>query len=204
MQSEVPKQYMLLNSKPIAQYSLDVFIGMEEISEIIIVSEPEFRHFFQFDESELIKFALPGLRRQDSVYNGLKAVAEEADIICIHDSARPFIDESLVRRVLLAGIEHGAATVGMPVKFTIKEADSGTFVAKTPDRTKMWEIQTPQVLEKSLLEKGFEQAIKLGKTVTDDVMLAEGLDHPVKLVEGSYRNVKITTPEDLLFAQHSN
>lgn len=200
MQSIAPKQFLNLNEKPIVCYSFELFLNMPEVDEIIVVCMPDFRNFFSTTSTKPILFALPGKRRQDSVYNGLKESTKE--IICIHDAARPFIDRDLVLRVLEAGKKYGAATVGMPVKFTIKESDSQNFVINTPDRSKIWEIQTPQVLERQTIFKGFEYANSYGLTVTDDVSLAELIKKPVKLVEGSHTNLKITIPADLTIANH--
>lgn len=200
MQSITPKQFLTLGEKPIACHSFEFFLNMPQINEIVIVCSPDFRDFFSKRSSKPVLFALPGERRQDSVYNGLLISTKE--IICVHDAARPFIDKDLVLRVLEAGNKHGAATVGMPVKFTIKESDAQSFVKNTPDRNKIWEIQTPQVLKREVIYQGFEYANQHQLTVTDDVSLAELIGHPVKLVEGSQTNLKITVPEDLTIAHH--
>jgi 2-C-methyl-D-erythritol 4-phosphate cytidylyltransferase len=200
MQSQVPKQYLTIRNKPIALYSFEVFLAMPEIREIVVVCNKEYEPLFQSTEKRII-FATPGERRQDSVYNGLQAVPADADLVCIHDSARPHITPELVRRALDAGILYGAATVGVPAKNTIKECNEFAFVKNTPDRSKIWEIQTPQVLRASLLREGFKQVNKKNLTVTDDVSIAEHLKYPVKLVDGDIRNLKITTQEDLLIAE---
>ncbi len=193
MQAPQPKQFLPLHGKPIVRYSLDLFLSMPEISEVILVCHPAYRHFFANDR---VIFALPGERRQDSVYNGLQEV-KNSDFVCIHDSARPNITIDNVREVIEAAKEHGAAALGMPIKFTIKESDADDFVVCTPDRSKIWEIQTPQVIRYDLLNEGFKLE---GLTVTDDVSLVEHLGRPVKLVKGSYSNLKITTKEDLAIA----
>ena len=205
IQSQIPKQYLELENKLIAFYSLDVFNEMPEIDEIIIVCDPQYQSYFTsylIQPKKRLKFAQPGKRRQDSLFNGFQKSDPKSDLICIHDAARPFITPSLVQRVLDAAKKHGAATVGMPIKFTVKETQENLFVKQTPNRSFIWEIQTPQVLRPHLLTKGFEIAIEKGLTVTDDVSLAELIPHPVKLVEGCHANIKITTPEDFLLAQH--
>jgi 2-C-methyl-D-erythritol 4-phosphate cytidylyltransferase len=175
---------------------------MPEVEGVVIVCDPYYQPFFQqYHPHEKIQFAPSGMRRQDSLFNGLQAISNHSQLICVHDSARPFISESLVRRVLDAAQEHGAATVGMPIKFTVKESDSHHMVKKTPDRNFIWEIQTPQVIRPDLLKKGFEIANQKGLTVTDDTSLVELFGHPVKLVQGSYSNIKITTQEDLFLAE---
>lgn len=202
MNHPIPKQYLNLHHKPIARYSFELFLSLPEIAELIIVCVPDARHYFHLPESSIpILFADPGPRRQDSVWNGLQAISSSSELVCIHDSARPFIDKLLVKRVLEAGYLHGAATVGMPVKFTLKEHDGSCMVKQTLNRSHIWEIQTPQVIRIPLIKQGFHHAQKHEITVTDDVSLVELLNHPVKLVEGSHMNIKITSPEDLLVAE---
>lgn len=199
MKSPTPKQVILLRGKPIAHYSLDVFLSMPETVEVIVVCEPSLRcHFSSYSG---IKWALPGQRRQDSVYNGLQEVSSAASYVCVHDACRPFIDQSLVRRVLAAATESGASAAAMPLPYTIKEIDTCGTVVNTPDRTRFREIQTPQILERSLLAEGFKKAYADGLTVTDDTSLAELIGMRVRLVEGSAMNLKITSPDDLSIAE---
>lgn len=203
MQSTTPKQFLTLHHKPVVRHSYDLFLSLPEVKEIVVVCAPQYHSLFQPTPSNTkITFASPGERRQDSVYNGLQSMRSASPYVCIHDAARPFIDESLVRRVIQAGSQYGAATAAMPVKFTLKECDDSKFVKKTPDRSRLWEIQTPQVIRTSLLKQGFAYAQERNIEVTDDVSLVELLNHPVKLVEGSYKNLKITTPDDLAFSEY--
>lgn len=199
MQSTTPKQFLPLKGKPIALYSLDLLLSMPETAEIVVVCDPALRGHFGGYEN--LKWALPGARRQDSVYNGLQQVSEEATYVCVHDACRPFIDAPLVRRVFTAARDCGASAAGMPVRFTVKEIDGRNHVVNTPDRSYYWEIQTPQILRAPLLRQGFEKALADGLTVTDDTSLAELVGAPVKLAEGAYANIKITTPDDMAVAQ---
>lgn len=202
MQSDIPKQFLELNGKPIAAYSLEVFLQMPEVAEIIIVCDPVFHHIFHnYERRTTLKFAEPGARRQDSVYNGFQMINPASTIACIHDSARPFVSSTVVQEVLSAANKVGAAAAAAPLKFTVKEADAGRMVVQTPDRSRLWEIQTPQACRPELLRKGFEEAISRKLTVTDDVSLVELCQHPVQLVTSNYTNIKITTPDDLLFAK---
>lgn len=201
MQADIPKQFLSLGDKPVARYSFDLFLSMPEIDEIVVVCAPEYQKLFSA-ATKPIHFALPGERRQDSVFNGLKATSPSQELVLTHDSARPFIDRALVLRALTAGNQWGAATVGMPVKFTVKVSNPQHFVENTPDRTHIWEIQTPQVLHRNILEEGFRMAHQKGLTVTDDVSLAELVGKEVKLVEGSHMNIKVTVPSDLAIANH--
>ncbi|XP_057785393.1 2-C-methyl-D-erythritol 4-phosphate cytidylyltransferase, chloroplastic-like isoform X2 [Salvia miltiorrhiza] len=124
-----------------------------------------------------------------------------SELVCIHDSARPLVLTSDVTKVLKDGKRIGAAVLGVPAKATIKEANSESFVVKTLDRKTLWEMQTPQVIEPDLLKKGFEYVNREGLEVTDDVSIVEHLKHPVYITEGSYTNIKVTTPDDLLLAE---
>ena len=202
MQASLPKQFISLGEKPMACHSFEVFLALPEVIEIIVVCDPAYRSVFKNTRQNLrLAFAEPGERRQDSVYNGFQQTDLKADLICIHDSARPFISPELVRPVLTVAEEVGAAALGMPIKFTVKECREGGWVKNTPSRDSIWEIQTPQVIRPDLLRKGFDKALESDLTVTDDVSLVELLPHPVKIVKGSHENIKITTPEDLLLAE---
>ena len=196
MGSSIPKQFININGKMLANYSLDVFLSIEAIDEIVIVCASCYQSYFQASK-KTFKFALPGLRRQDSVFNGLQCVSTSADLVCIHDAARPYISTQIVKDVLQAADQYGAAALGMPMKNTVKQISSDNFVVKTVDRSELWEIQTPQVIKHNLLKEGFNIAYNKDLTVTDDVALVELLEAPVKIVKGSYKNIKVTNPDDL-------
>lgn len=195
----LPKQYLPIHQRPLALHSFDVFLSMPEIQEIVVVCEPQYQQIFQKAfpaKRPEIRYALPGIRRQDSVYNGIQLLQEDG-LVCIHDSSRPLIDSAMVRQAIQAGEKWNAAVIGVKVKSTIKICDGDQMVLETPDRNTLWEIQTPQVVRLNLLKDGFEYAIERQLTVTDDASLVELLGKPVKVVEGSYANIKVTTPEDL-------
>lgn len=196
----LPKQFLPLRGKPIALYSFELFQKIPLIDELIVVCAPEYRSLFAHTAVP-VKFALPGERRQDSVWNGFEKVSRGIELICVHDSARPLIDQQIVTQVLQEASLHGAAVVAVPLKSTIKESKAGGFVSRTLDRKLLWEIQTPQVARREFLEQGFKIAREENLTVTDDVSLVELLRKDVKLVTGSYANIKITTPDDLHVAE---
>lgn len=200
MKSAIPKQYLTLHQKPLALYSFEVLASLPEVEDFIVVCEPQYEILFSHHPKakELrLAFARPGLRRQDSVFNGLERVSNHS-LVCIHDSARPLIDSSIVRQVVQAANKWNAAVVGVKVRSTIKVCDEAQMVIDTPNRASLWEIQTPQVIQLHLLREGFAYAQQHQLTVTDDVSLVELLGKPVKVVEGSYLNIKVTTPEDLI------
>ena len=130
--------------------------------------------------------------------SGLALADPHADFICVHDAARPFIEAEEIYSLFEAAIEHQAAVLGVRIKSTIKQSDSQNFVVQTLPRETLWEIQTPQIATPSLFHQGIAYARANDLSVTDDVSFVELIKHPVKIVEGSYDNIKITTPEDLL------
>lgn len=204
MGASMPKQYLPLLSQPIALYSFYTFSRMAEVKEIIVVCDPSYRDVFEDSKHKIqteLKFTLPGKERQDSVYSGLQAIDLTSELVCIHDSARPLVSSGDVEKVLKDGWLNGAAVLGVPVKATIKEANSESFVVRTLDRRTLWEMQTPQVIKPGLLKEGFELVNREGLEVTDDVSIVEHLQHPVYITEGSYTNIKVTTPDDLLLAE---
>jgi len=169
-----------------------------------VVCDPSYKDIFEDAKGDYqaeLKFALPGKERQDSVYNGFQAVDPNSELVCIHDSARPLVLSADVKKVLKDGLLNGAAVLGVPVKATIKEANRESFVVKTLDRKTLWEMQTPQVIKPELLRKGFELVNREGLEVTDDVSIVEHLKHPVYITQGSYTNIKVTTPDDMLLAE---
>ncbi|XP_016683393.2 2-C-methyl-D-erythritol 4-phosphate cytidylyltransferase, chloroplastic isoform X1 [Gossypium hirsutum] len=204
MGASMPKQYLPLLGQPIALYSLHTFSRMIEVKEIVVVCDPSYKDIFEeaIDKINVdLKFTLPGKERQDSVYSGLQAVDLNSELVCIHDSARPLVRSGDVEKVLKDGWLIGAAVLGVPVKATIKEANSDSYVVKTLDRKTLWEMQTPQVIKPELLRKGFELVHREGLEVTDDVSIVEHLKHAVYVTEGCYTNIKVTTPDDLLLAE---
>ncbi|KAL0012978.1 hypothetical protein SO802_000047 [Lithocarpus litseifolius] len=213
MGASMPKQYLPLLGQPIALYSFYTFSRLIEVKEIIVVCDPSYKDIFEGTKENIhveLKFTLPGKERQDSVYSGLQAVDLNSELVCVHDSARPLVSSGDTEKVLKDGWLNGAAVLGVPVKATIKEANSESFVVRTLDRKTLWEMQTPQcciitlflqVIKPELLKKGFELVNREGLEVTDDVSIVEHLKHPVYISEGSYTNIKVTTPDDLLLAE---
>lgn len=198
--STMPKQFTLLGSKRIAHYSLELFLHCDRISEIIIVCDKEYRDYFSSYKNEHISFAKPGSTRQRSVKEGLQKVSHHSELVCIHDSARPLLTAESLELVLQEGATHRAAALAVPAKNTVKEVNKDGFVKRTLDRSLLWEMQTPQVLSTELLKKGICYAEQEEIEVTDDVSLAELLGVAVKIVPSSYRNIKITTPDDMTIA----
>lgn len=197
-----PKQYLLLQDKPLALYSFEVFAALPEVQEIVVVCESDYESLFQNTPMYAkLTFARPGPRRQDSVWNGLSQLSMTEGLVCVHDSARPLIKASLVRKVVAVAAHCDAAVLGVPVKATIKICDPTQMILSTPDRSALWEMQTPQVVQMSWLKKGFNKVHAENLTVTDDVSVIELIGKAAKVVESSYENIKVTTPDDLVLVQ---
>lgn len=205
MGTEVHKQYLLLAGKPVLFYSLNAFQSCGLIDEVILVAgegEEEYcqKNFvLEYGLSKVSRIVPGGKERYHSVWNGLRNVGEEG-FVFIHDGARPFVDEGMLGRLYEEVQSCKACVAGMPVKDTIKMADGNRNVAGTPDRSKLWAVQTPQVFEARLVKKAYGMLMQEEGhcRVTDDAQVVEDMLHyPVRLVPGSYENIKITTPEDL-------
>ena len=197
---EIPKQFRPLLKKPLALYSLELFAALSEIDEIIVVCELQFRSLFASIQKPLY-FVLPGNRRQDSVYRGLMASSDQSDLICVHDSARPFVEKDSIIHLLQEARRRGAAALAIPASNTIKQADPNQCVRRTLPREELWELQTPQAIERSLFIKAYIYAHAHEIEATDDLSLIEAMGEKTYLVKGSPRNFKITTPFDWVIAE---
>ncbi|GIL79334.1 hypothetical protein Vretifemale_8719 [Volvox reticuliferus] len=206
MGAAIPKQYLELRGQPIATYSLETFARMPMVGEIVIVCDPSWRDVFEKRFPGLpshikFKWALPGPERQDSVFNGLQQVDAGAAIVAVHDSARPLVTPEDAAQCMTDGLAIGAAVLGVQVKPTIKEVDKNLMVIQTLQRSKLWEVQTPQCIRPALLRAGFDLVKSQNLEVTDDVSIIEAMGNPVKITPGSYTNIKVTTPDDMAVAE---
>ena len=207
MGTKVQKQYLEIDGKPVLFYSLNEFQKSEVIDEIVLVVGEGQEEYCKeeivdrYHISKVSKIVPGGSERFYSVWNGLKEIEE--GYVFIHDGARPFVDQEIIQRSYQKVLEYQACVVGMPVKDTIKIADEEGYAADTPDRSKVWMVQTPQVFAIDVVKKAYSVLISQEKPfATDDAMVVESYtDYKVKLVEGSYENIKITTPEDLGIAE---
>jgi len=203
LKSSSPKPLVKIGGKPAIIYSLKSLDKHPYVDEIIVVlnafnREEIIRALSRASLKKIKALCLGGLRRQDSVYNGLKAVNSQSDWVLIHDSARPFIDSEYITKVILAAKSSGASLLAVRPKATIKFSRNPGLVTETLNRDKLWEAQTPQVFKKSILLKAYKKHFR--GDVTDDASLAEKIGAKVRIVEGTYSNIKITTAEDLLLA----
>ncbi len=209
--SLISKPLVKLGECPIINYSLKVLNRHPLVKDIILVvnsaNKKAMLALVKKSGYKKISSLVPGgARRQDSVFNALKKVSASSDLVMIHDSARPFVKAEEISILIARAKRSGAAILGVPVKATIKEvtlpvrpAGSRLVVKRTLDRENLWEIQTPQVFDRDLIIKAYQRFGKID--VTDDAALIEKLGKRVELVLGSYENIKITAPEDLITAK---
>ena len=208
MNSKIQKQFLEIGGKPVLYYSLHCFQESPLIRDIILVTGEEMISYCEqeivkkYGFSKVRKVTAGGKERYDSVYAGLLC-CQDTDYVYIHDGARPFITEEMVQRGYEAVKRTNACVMGMPSKDTVKLADSSGYVKETPDRKIVWNIQTPQIFSYDLIRGAYESIRKKDMTgVTDDAMVVEQeTGAKILLVEGSYQNIKITTPEDLAIAE---
>ncbi|MAP89027.1 2-C-methyl-D-erythritol 4-phosphate cytidylyltransferase [Candidatus Poribacteria bacterium] len=201
------KTYLSLLDLPVLSQTIRVFDLNPIISDIlVIVSEGDLSNcqavaITPYDFSKVLNLVVGGSTRQESVYNGLNFVPEDTQLVIVHDGVRPFVTDKMIHECVSSASKFGAAAVAVPTKDTIKVIDENQFSVETPNRDQLWAVQTPQCFRKDLLVKAHRQAKVNQVEVTDDAALVEQLGFKVKLVMGSYNNLKITTPEDMVVAR---
>lgn len=213
MQADIAKQYMLLKGKPLLYYSLKAFEDSDVDSVVLVTGEEEIDYcrkeiVEKYGFSKVDRIVAGGRERYHSVFSGLSALAgslQPDDIVLIHDGARPLVCREIIERTIQAAAEYNACVAAMPVKDTIKVADGQGFSSMTPDRSTLWQIQTPQTFRYGVVYGAYSKLFmdeQLQAGITDDAMVVEAFSAVrVKLIEGSYQNIKVTTPEDLTIAE---
>lgn len=211
MKSKIQKQFLLLEEKPVIWYALHAFEESRVDDVILVTGADEIAYcrdeiVGKYGFSKVRAIVAGGKERYHSVYEGLKALGSrlsygEGDCVLIHDGARPFVDEPMIERIVSDIRSYSAAVAGMPSKDTVKLADADGFASVTPERAYVWMIQTPQGFTYPLIRAAYDKMMsreEYQQGVTDDAMVVETMtDHKVRLTEGSYRNIKVTTPEDM-------
>ncbi|WP_404460198.1 2-C-methyl-D-erythritol 4-phosphate cytidylyltransferase [Sutcliffiella horikoshii] len=199
------KQFIELEGKPVIIHTLSVFEADPWCSEIKLVINEKEKDIFkellhQYPVQKIKEMVIGGEERQDSVYNGLTSF-QSAEIVLVHDGARPFISQEVIHHLVEKASKEGAAIVGVPVKDTIKRVSKAGVVEETVERSSLWSIQTPQAFRYSILKEAHEKAKTENYLGTDEASLVERIQVPVHIVEGEYENFKLTTPEDLILAK---
>lgn len=218
MQSDVPKQYMELLGKPLLYYSLRAFEDSDVERVVLVTAEGEDEYcrkelVERYGFTKVVAVTTGGAERYASVWNGLQCLKKQADevqgtltepeVVLIHDGARPLVTPELINRLLTETVHYGACVAGMPVKDTIQMTDERGVITLTPKRESLWTAQTPQSFEFPYVYDAYRQLMEEPEiNVTDDAMVV-GLyyDIPIQMIRGSYANLKVTTPEDLVLAE---
>jgi len=207
MHSAVPKQYLLLDGKPVLAHTLQAFDACDSIRRIHLVVPAADIHRCRRDILAAISFQKPilltagGRRRQDSVRNGIRSIRRPPRAVVVHDGVRPFVRPDQISACVAAALEDGACILGLPVADTLKTVGPGGIVDKTVDRRRIWTAQTPQAFVWPVIWEAHEAAARDGYEGTDDASLVERLGKKVRVIGGSRMNIKITTTEDLWMAR---
>ncbi|MBW1783041.1 MAG: 2-C-methyl-D-erythritol 4-phosphate cytidylyltransferase [Deltaproteobacteria bacterium] len=208
MKSERAKQFLSLDGRPVLAVTLRFFQDCSEVDGVVLVVPPGDVAFCRehivekFGLTKIEKIVPGGKRRQDSVRLGIEATEGKYDLVLIHDGVRPVIEKGLLKRVIEAAMTHRAVIAALPAKETVKEVDDRREVVRTYERDRVWMVQTPQAFRYQDVAKAHEMAVAQGwDEATDDALLVERLGIPITVVEGSERNIKVTTPYDLELAR---
>jgi len=207
MGAGTPKQFLMLDGVPLMLHALRVLDRTPGVREVILVVPKEERDRALAEVVErhglkkVLKVVPGGATRQESVQHGLNEVGEDVEIVVVHDAVRPFITEDRIERSIEAARKHGGAIVAVPMKDTPKQAGPDRLIQRTLDRTELWLAQTPQTFRRALVVEAYRTAAMAHVHATDDAALVERLGHKVAIVEGSWENIKITTPEDMILAE---
>ena len=196
MNARISKPFIYISGKPILAYTIEKFEKCKIIDKIYLIVSPEEKEI-----SKVKELVDGGETRQDSVYNGIKALDKDTDIVVIHDGARPLVEETIIRDSIEKAQKYGAAIAVIPIKDTVKKSENDFFINKTLNREKIWRAQTPQTFKYDIILTAHHQAFKDKYLVTDDAAIVERYGHKVKLIIGSKENIKITTPFDIIMAE---
>ena len=205
MGTDVNKLFLKISDIPVIAHTLKALQSCEEISEIIISAKEDeiikiSEFVSEFEISKVKTIVKGGKTRGESVLSASRAVSEDARIVMIHDGARPLVTDKMLIDTIKSAEKNGAAACGVKPKCTLKSVENG-FIKETVDREKTVEIQTPQVFKKELFDKMYSQSVDVINSATDDCILAEITGAKIAICEGSYKNIKITTPEDIEIAE---
>jgi 2-C-methyl-D-erythritol 4-phosphate cytidylyltransferase len=203
----MPKQFLQLGGREVLTRTLEVFEACMAIDEILVVVAAE--HCVLCQETIVERYGLRKVRgvvaggatRQESVWRGLQHVAADVELVVVHDGVRPLVTERLIQRTLASASRYGAAIAAVPLKDTLKRVSEAHEVESTVPRERLWRIQTPQAFRHVLLRTAFQHAWQQDLQATDEAGLIEALGYPVKIVPGDEHNIKITTPDDLVFCE---
>lgn len=201
MKIEKSKLLLELDGIPVIMHSVNTFLDIEDVHTVIVtVREQDIKAFSDCISDERVRLVIGGATRQESVKKAFDTI-DNADLVIIHDGARPLVKKQDILNAVACAADCGAAALGVAVKDTIKIVDGNGYVVNTPRRSSLFAVQTPQIFEYQKLKAAIHKAISDGKDFTDDCQLIEYSGGTVKIVQGSYDNIKITTPDDIVLAE---
>ena len=207
MGGSCPKQYLEIGGRPIICHTLDRFREARTIANLVVVVEPgreraiedEILRRFEYPKSWIVTAG--GEHRQDSVANGLAKIPKDCDVVAVHDGVRPFVTPAQIDSAVELANKEGACIVAMPIKETIKRVGGNNHISETVDRSSLWGAKTPQCFKRALLADAMDRARREGFKGTDEASIVERMGVAVRVIEGDERNIKITSPSDLIVAE---
>jgi len=206
MNARISKPFIPISGKPILAYTIEKFEQCKLIDKIYLIVSPEEREICQkniilkYNFSKVQELVDGGETRQDSIYNGLKVLDKDTDIVVIHDGARPLVEEIIIQDSIEKAQKYGAAIAVIPIKDTVKKSENSFFIDKTLNREEIWRAQTPQTFKYDIILPAYHRAYEDKYLATDDASIVERYGRKVKLIIGSEENIKITTPFDIIVA----
>jgi len=207
MNSRISKPFIPVSGKPVLAYTVEKFEKCKLIDKIYLIVSPEEKEIchkniiLRYNFSKVQELVDGGETRQDSIYNGLRAMDKDTDIVVIHDGARPLVEETIIQDSIEKAQKYGAAIAAIPIKDTVKKSENNFYIDKTLNREEIWRAQTPQTFKYDIILPAYHQAYKDKYLTTDDAAIVERYGHKVKLIIGPEENIKITTPFDLIVAE---
>jgi 2-C-methyl-D-erythritol 4-phosphate cytidylyltransferase len=208
MGGRVKKQFISLDGIPLLVYALKAFEEFEGVEQMyLVLDEGDFEYckreiIQKYGITKVIQLVPGGNRRQDSVWNGLKAMEGHCDMVIVHDGVRPFVSGGILKRLVMAMKDYQAVVTAIPARDTIKRVDGSGTVLDTLQRNTLFHVQTPQGFRYDVINEAYERALKEEEEGTDDAYFAERMGVQVKVIEGSPFNIKVTTPEDIALAHY--
>uniref|UniRef100_A0A061REI2 2-C-methyl-D-erythritol 4-phosphate cytidylyltransferase n=1 Tax=Tetraselmis sp. GSL018 TaxID=582737 RepID=A0A061REI2_9CHLO len=211
--SKIPNQYLQLRGQPMARWSFATLLAMREVGEVIVVCDLDWRHVFEegFENTsqngnlpflgKRVKFVEAGQDRQSSLIAGFREVSEEIALVAIHEVERPLVTQDECSRCFLDGISFGASVLGVPVKPTIKQVKNYGFVVRTLERSALMEVQSPQAISPTTLREVLDIIVRHNISGTDEMSIVEALGKPVKVSQGEYTNLEVTSRDELAIAE---
>jgi len=201
-----PKLFLMLGDMPVLAWTLRAFDRAANVDEVIVSAREEdilliWDMISEFGIKKVSKIINGGETRTESVLAALNEVSDDTNLIAIHDGARPLVTSELIDFAIAEAGKFGAVTLGVPVKDTIKRVSADQIIAETLERDELYHIQTPQIFRANIIREAYERAENMGIDATDDCGLVEAIGIGIRVVDGDYRNIKITTPEDLAIGE---